>query len=149
MNNSCLVSIINEIVDCALCQVALPSTSSSPGDNNGSPSPIEQQRLFVSQPEITATDYHQPATPLGQRSSNNNPNVSKSLSQIPPSYSTVIKFSPLATNNGNRINIQPSYSFISRQPPPSYQEVHGIFLDSLSRETVSCKIRNVRDSVLN
>lgn len=146
-NGSCLVNIINEIVDCATCQSVLPSTSSSLPEQNNSfqTSPPIEQRLIVSRPsEATRNNYYVHNTPLGHYKSegiivDNKSEISKSFTQIPPSYSTVIKLPPLVNNNRNRINIHPSISFISRQPPPSYQEVHGSFQESLSRSTISCK----------
>ncbi|XP_030766178.1 lipopolysaccharide-induced tumor necrosis factor-alpha factor homolog [Sitophilus oryzae] len=46
-----------------------------------------------------------------------------SLSQIPPSYSTVLKLGPPITIFNSRTYA--SVPFIARPPPPSYAEVHG------------------------
>ncbi|XP_050300907.1 uncharacterized protein LOC126739322 [Anthonomus grandis grandis] len=47
----------------------------------------------------------------------------RSLNRIPPSYSTVLKLGPPITHFDS--STYPSIPFITRQPPPSYAEVHG------------------------
>ena len=63
-----------------------------------------------------------------------------SLKRVPPSYSTVLKLGiPLPQYDSRTFSSVP---FITRQPPPSYAEVHGRWDDN-SLSMVSCKFYTV------
>ncbi|XP_066248973.1 uncharacterized protein [Euwallacea similis] len=49
---------------------------------------------------------------------------------MPPSYSTVLKLGPAVSHFPS--STYPSIPFITRQPPPSYAEIHGRESDNLS-----------------
>ncbi|ERL88241.1 uncharacterized protein LOC109535859 isoform X1 [Dendroctonus ponderosae] len=112
-----------------------PTTSTRNFTDASSIDEPDVSRLTSSQPNLGTpkADVYLVRTPAGGLVNSTNAmhgeiflkkvSSKKSVKRIPPSYSTVLKLGPALSDFAS--DAYPSIPFITRQPPPSYAEVHG------------------------